>query len=120
MTEIAHISNLKIKQHGVTQSKHAFMGTLLMRGLIRAPSGSGKTHLINILIFDLYRNCFHRVHTFSPSVHKDHTWEPVKQYIEQYMKVQHTEDEPIYSSEPDFEALQTITDTQHTNITVYT
>ena len=84
-----------------------------MRGLICAASGSGKTYLISSLTLDMYRNCFQRVFIFSPSVHIDHTREPVKHYIEQEMKVQHTEEEPIYFSEPDFEALQNIIDTQH-------
>ena len=61
----------------------------------------------------MYRNCFQRVYIFSPSVHIDHTWEPVNKYIEQGMKVQYTEEEPIYFSEPDFEALENIIETQN-------
>ena len=113
MSEVAKISNLKIKEYEVKQSKYAVMWKLPMRGLICAPSGSGKIYLISSLILDMYRNCFQRVFIFSPSVHIDHTWEPVKKYIEQDMKIQHTQEEPIYFSEPDFEALENIIDTQH-------
>jgi hypothetical protein len=90
MSEVAKISNLKIKEYEVKQSKYAVMWKLPMRGLICAPSGSGKIYLISSLILDMYRNCFQRVFIFSPSVHIDHTWEPVKKYIEQDMKIQHT------------------------------
>ena len=113
MGEVAKISNLKIKEYEVKQSKYQVMGQLPMRGLICAPSGSGKTYLISNLILDMYRNCFQRVFIFSPSIHIDHTWEPVKKYIEQDMQVKHTEEEPIYFSEPDFEALEKIIETQH-------
>ena len=41
------------------------------------------------------------------------TWKPVKDYIEKHMKVQHTEEEPIYFDHYDPEALATILETQH-------
>ena len=43
----------------------------------------------------------------------NHTWEPVKEYIHKHMKIQHSDEEPIYFSEPYFPALETIIDTQH-------
>ena len=41
------------------------------------------------------------------------TWKPVKDYIEKHMKVQHTEEEPIYFDHYDPEALANILETQH-------
>ena len=45
------------------------------------------------------------------------TWEPVKDYIQKQMKVKHTDEEPIYFSEYDPEALENIINTQHKIIT---
>ena len=45
------------------------------------------------------------------------TWQPVKNYIEQNMKVKHTDEEPIYFQEYEPEALENIIDTQHKIIT---
>ena len=55
---------------------------------------------------------------FSPSIDVDSTWLPVKHYIEKSMKVQHSEDEPIYFDHYDPEALHDILETQH-KITEY-
>ena len=49
---------------------------------------------------------------FSPSVDVDATLQPVRKYIESEMKVQHTDDEPIYFDHYGPEALCTIRKTQ--------
>lgn len=64
------------------------------------------------MILDIYKDCFSRIYIFSPSVDVDATWQPVRKYIESEMKVQHTEDEPIYFDHYDPEALYTIINTQ--------
>ena len=64
------------------------------------------------MILDIYKDCFSRIYIFSPSVDVDATWLPVKKYIESEMKVQHTEDEPIYFDHYDPEALYKIINTQ--------
>ena len=38
------------------------------------------------MILDIYRGCFERVYIFSPSIHVDQTWEPVKQYLNSLIK----------------------------------
>ena len=43
----------------------------------------------------------------------DLTWQPVKEYIEENMKVQHTDEEPIYFDHYNPEALHKIIDSQH-------
>ena len=82
------------------------------RSVILGPSGSGKTILLQNMILDIYKDCFSRIYIFSPSVDVDATWLPVKKYIESEMKVQHTEDEPIYFDHYDPEALYKIINTQ--------
>ena len=84
-----------------------------MRSIILGPSGSGKTVLLTNLILKVYRDTFERIYIFSPSISVDYAWRPVKKYIEEDMKVYHSDSEPIYfdSYEPD--KLQRIIDQQH-------
>ena len=65
------------------------------------------------MILDLYRDCFDRIYIFSPSIDVDHTWKPVKEYIDKHMKVQHTDKEPIYFDHYDPKSLADILDIQH-------
>ena len=95
------------------QSKYDVCGKLPIRSVILGPSGSGKTVLLQNMILDIYRDCFSRIFIFSPSIEVDMTWKPVKDYIEKHMKVQHTEEEPIYFDHYDPEALANILETQH-------
>jgi hypothetical protein len=89
------------------------VGKLPIRSVILGPSGSGKTVLLQSMTLDLYRDCFDRIYIFSPSIDVDHTWKPVKEYIEKHMKVQHTDKEPIYFDHYDPGALANILDMQH-------
>ena len=41
------------------------------------------------------------------------SWEPVKDYIEKHMKVEHKDDDPIYFDNYDSAALEKIIHTQH-------
>ena len=77
------------------------------------PSGSGKTVLLQNMILDIYRGCFSKIFIFSPSIHVDASWLPVKEYIEKHMKVTHTDEEPIYLDHYDPDVLADIIDTQH-------
>ena len=70
------------------------------------------------MILDIYKNCFNRIYIFSPSIDVDSSWLPISN-IENDMKVQHTDDDPIYFDHYDAEALREILDTQH-KITEYT
>ena len=72
-------------------------------------SGNG-IHLQNLII-DIYRNCFGRVYIVSPSINDDHTWLPVKAYLN--TSIQLSEDEPESSyNHYDAESLQSILDAQ--------
>jgi hypothetical protein len=47
------------------------------------------------MILDIYRDCFARVYIWSPSINVDHSWEPVKKYIEKDLKI-NTSKEKVY------------------------
>ena len=113
------IEPIKIKEYTVKQSKYQVGGNLPIRSIILGPSGSGKTVLLQNMILNIYRDCFNRIYIFSPSIDVDSSWEPVKKYIENDMKVQHTDEDPLYFDHYNPEALHEILDTQH-KITEYT
>jgi len=107
------IEPIHTREFTVKQSKYEVCGKLPIRSVILGPSGSGKTVLLQNMILDIYRDCFSRIYIFSPSFEVDQTWIPVKSYIEKQMKVQNTDEEPIYFDHYDPEALTRILDTQH-------
>jgi len=113
MSKTPKVEPINVKEFTVKQSKYEVCGKLPIRSVILGPSGSGKTVLLQNMILDIYRDCFSRIFIFSPSIEVDMTWKPVKDYIEKHMKVQHTEEEPIYFDHYDPEALATILETQH-------
>jgi predicted NACHT family NTPase len=64
---IKHVPNIKpisTTEYNLKQSKYEYAGKLPQRGLIVAPSGSGKTVLIQNLILDIYRNCFEQIYIY--------------------------------------------------------
>ena len=107
------IEPIKLKEYETKQSKYPMVPQIPFRSVILGPSGSGKTILLQNMILDIYKICFSRIYMFSPSIEVDATWQPVKQYIEKEMLVQHSEDEPIYFDHYDPEHLHEIIDTQH-------
>jgi carboxylesterase type B len=105
------IKPIKLKEYGVKQSKYPQVGQLPIRSVLLAASGGGKTVLIQNMILDIYKGLFERVYIFSPSIHVDHTWEPVKEYLKHAINLK--DDEPeIYYDHYDPEALAKIIDTQ--------
>ena len=105
------ITPAKIKEYEVKQSKYHQCGKLPVRSILLSPSGGGKTVLLQNMILDIYKNCFERIYIFSPSIHVDHTWEPVKEYIKKTMPSK--DDEPeCYYDHYDPESLEKIIDTQ--------
>lgn len=106
------IKPIKVEEFDVEQSKYPQVGTLPMRSLILAPSGGGKTILIQNMILDIYRNCFSRVYVFSPSINVDATWVPVIDYLKKTLK-QDSKKEPYLFDRYDEGALKKIIDTQH-------
>ena len=81
------ISPIKHIEYEWKQSKYGeHVPKLPMRSMILAPSGSGKTVLLQNVILDTYRGCFNKIYIFSPSIDIDHTWRPVKDYIAKEIK----------------------------------
>ena len=111
--ETPEITPIRLTDFETKQSKYKMIGKLPTRALLCGPSGSGKGVLLSNMILDIYRDCFSRIYIFSPSVNVDHTWKPVKDYIKKVMKVEDSEEEPIYFDEYDPEALENIIATQH-------
>ncbi len=113
MEQIPDIKPIKLKEYNVKQSKYNMVGRLPVRQIVLGPSGSGKGIYIQNVIMDIYKNLFARIYIFSPSIEVDYqTWKPVKDYIEKEMGVTHTDEEPIYFSEYDPEALSKIINIQ--------
>ena len=105
------IAPISIKQFETKQSKYDQVQKLPVRGILLGPSGAGKGVLLQNMILDIYRDCFERVYIFSPSINVDHTWLPVKSYLDN--KITLSEDEPpLYYDTYDPESLQAIIDTQ--------
>lgn len=104
------ISPIALKEYEVKQSKYNIVGKLPIRSILLAPSSSGKTVLIQNMILDIYKDLFERVYIFSPSVHIDHTWYPVKTYLDKKMKL-NDEEPKLYYDEYDPLALEKIIST---------
>ena len=104
---------IKLKEYTSKQSQYQQCAKLPMRSIVLGPSGSGKTILLQNMILDIYEGCFDKIYMFSPSVNLDHTWQPVKEYIKDKMKIKGDDKEdPIYFDEYDSEALMKIMETQ--------
>ena len=80
-------------------------------GILLGPSKSGKTVALISMILEQYKGCFERIYVFSPSISVDDGWKPVKQYIEETMKV-NTDREQVYFENWDEAALRRIIDQQ--------
>ena len=98
-------------QYHTGQGKHAVLPPTPLRGIILAPSGSGKTVLLVSMLLDLYRGAFARIYVFSPSVDIDQTWALVREYVHNVLGVKEDK-EQCFFSEWDPAALKDILDTQ--------
>ena len=78
LPEVPIIKPIKLKEYNTKQSKCRMVGNLPTRALLCGQSGSGKGILLSNMISDIYRDCLSRVLIFSPSIHVEHTWEPVQ------------------------------------------
>ena len=81
---------IKLQEYTCNQSNHDIVPKLPLRGILLAPSDSGKTVLLSNLILNVHRDCYERLCMFSPSVHVDQTWQAVKDYQEKLMQVKET------------------------------
>ena len=107
------IEPIKLKEHTTKQLKYSQVAKLPMRSVVLGPSGSGKTILLQSMILDIYAGCFDKIYVFSPSVHLDSTWLPVKDYVKDKMKQDiKNKNDPMFFDEYEPEALARIIDTQ--------
>jgi len=68
------------------QSQRPQLPEIPFRAIVVAPSGAGKTVLLQSMVLDLYRrpsgkSPFSRIYIWSPSVNVDLAWVPVKKFI---------------------------------------
>ena len=105
------IEPIKVKQYEVKQSKYNQVARLPTSKILLGPTHSGKGVLLSNMILDIYRNCFERVYIFSPSINVDHTWIPVKEYLDKTINLKDNEP-PLYYDHYDPESLEQIIDTQ--------
>lgn len=106
------IKPINLKQFTCKQSRHAHVPTVPLRMVLLAPSGAGKTVLLSNLILNIYRGCFERIYIFSPSIDIDSTWEPVRKYQNEMLKVSDKGTEQLYFNHYDPTDLTNIIDTQ--------
>ena len=92
------VQPIKLKEYTSKQSQYTHCAKLPMRSIVLGPSGSGKTILLQNLILYIYMKvALTKYILFSPSVNLDHTWQPVKEYIKDKMKIKDDDkDDPIY------------------------
>ena len=81
-----------IPEYHSDRSRHEHLPSVPLRAVIAGPSGCGKNLLIVTMITDLYKrndgkSVFKRIFVFSPSVHADPAWLPVKKFVEEDLKV---------------------------------
>ena len=107
----ATIKPHKVPEYTTKTPKDPLLPPTPLRAIILAPSGSGKTILIQNLICDLYRGCWARVFVFSPSVWIDMAWRPVIDYAKDDLKVD-LDKEKLFFDKWDPDALQAILDEQ--------
>jgi hypothetical protein len=113
MAEIPEIKPYKLKEYECKQSRYDCAPKLPVRDMLLGPSGGGKTVLLSNLILDIYKDCFTRIYIFSPSIHIDPVWRPVKDYIEKSETMSPNKHEQIYYDHYDPEALENIIHIQH-------
>ncbi len=90
---MAEIKPEHVPDFTTRQSKVATLCDMLpTRMILTAPSGHFKTVAMQSLILHQFRGCFKRIYIWSPTVHLDTTWEPVKTYIRNEMKVPDNEE----------------------------
>jgi hypothetical protein len=111
------IKPIKLDEYTSTQSKYDHCAKLPTRSLILAPSGGGKTVLLQNMVLDIYKDCFSRVYIFSPSIEVDVTWQPVKEYLKNHLKQDEKKEKYLCNSYQSAE-LERIKETQHSAVEV--
>ena len=106
----------EIKPHAVEQwthkqSKHKHVPELPLRMVCLGPGGSGKTVFMASLILDIYPKCWERIYVLSPTAFLDSTWNKIRDYNRDVLKV--PDKETCFFSEWDEGAVMKILRKQH-------
>jgi hypothetical protein len=99
-----------VPKYECVQPKLDVLPRVPLRMIVAGPSGAGKSVFLSAAITDLYKGVFKRVYIFSPNVHVDGIWHPVKAYIKKVLEV--PDDEQVYFDTYDPRALEEIIETQ--------
>jgi hypothetical protein len=93
------------------QSRYKHLeGMNVLRSIVSGASGSGKTLLVQNMLMDIFANTYERAFIFSPTIHSDHTWEPVKRFLRKTKKI--PEEEELFFETFDVEKLSAIIEQQ--------
>ena len=109
--ESPDIKPLSTTKFNAKQSKYAMCAELPMRSIILGPSGSGKSVLLQNMIYDIYKGCFEKIFIISPTIHIDKSWSPIKKYMTEQLKM-NPEKELCFMDTYDQKKLDEIVETQ--------
>ena len=99
------IKPVKLTEYDIPKNKYPQCGSLPLRMIISAPSGSGKGILLQNMILDIYKGCFERVFIWSPSINLDDNWKPVKEYLNDDKQMPNKNGDKLYFDEYKHEEL---------------
>ena len=109
--ESPDIKPLSTTQFNAKQSRYSMCAELPMRSIILGPSGSGKSVLLQNMIYDIYKGCFEKIFIISPTIHIDKSWSPIKKYMTEQLKM-NPEKEHCFMDTYDQKKLDEIVETQ--------
>ena len=110
--DIPIVKPYKTKEYTFTQSKYDVAPRIPFSMVITGQSGSGKTVLLSNLILNIYRGCFSRVFIWSSSIDLDPVWTPVKDYVENTLKID-TKKEKVFFDTFNIDEMQKVLNLQH-------
>jgi len=108
------VSRIAVPEYELKKPKSDVMSSTPLRGLLVAPSGGFKTTLLaNLLTHpEMYKGVFSRAFIFSPTIHLDDTWGPVKKYIYETLGHDEEKEGPACFEDFDVPAIKKIIQTQ--------
>ena len=94
---MAVVRPAKTDKYDFAQSHYPQLPEIPLRAIVAAPSGAGKTVLLQSMVLDLYRtksgdSPFSRIYFWSPSASVDPAWKPVKKFIREELGVNEDKD----------------------------
>ena len=112
MSNIPIVKPANVKEYDFKQSNYEVAPRLPFSKIITGPSGSGKGILLQSMILDIYRDVFARIYIWSPSISVDANRTPVKNYIQNNLKVNLDEEKCLFD-DYNPEELEAVIKAQH-------